>query len=90
MQNVERIYFVTDGHIPEVFWLKLMALDAHDHGLMSVDGFPINLEGNETTVRSDSTCKQFCISLLVDSHFVKFHFVYFHLVKFHFTPVHVH
>lgn len=31
------------SHIPEVFWLKLMALDAHNDGLLPVDGFPINL-----------------------------------------------
>ncbi len=31
------------SNLPEVFWLKLMALDAHDDGLMSVNGFPINL-----------------------------------------------
>lgn len=34
----------TSADIPEVFWLKLMALDTHDDGLMSVDGFPINLK----------------------------------------------
>lgn len=31
------------SHVPEVFWLKLMALNAHNDGLMSVNGFPINL-----------------------------------------------
>lgn len=31
-------------NIPEVFWLKLMALDADDDGLLSVNGFPINLK----------------------------------------------
>lgn len=35
---------LSDWNIPEVFWLKLMALDAHDDGLMSIDGFPVNLK----------------------------------------------
>lgn len=30
-------------HIPEVFWLKLMALNAHNDGFLSVNVFPINL-----------------------------------------------
>lgn len=38
----------TASNIPEVFWLKLMALDADDDGLMSVDGFPVNLEKKTT------------------------------------------
>lgn len=34
-------------HIPEVFWLKLMALNAHDDSLMSINGFRINLKSKD-------------------------------------------
>lgn len=40
-------------YVPEIFWLKLMALDAHNDGLMSINSFPINLrrEKQKTEVR---------------------------------------
>lgn len=66
MPNVKRIKnhtnnYKTISNIPEVFWLKLMALDTHDDGLMSVNGFPINLKGE----KKHFTCKRIYLYIIL-------------------------